>query len=98
MLFLFLGVVAEPSWADLAQLGTYALAMMVGYGACFKLQVVHERRQTERAEQRAEQERARTQESEARERKQAEAALPALQEANRALVEVTRMIERQTRP
>lgn len=88
----------DPSWGDLAQLGVIALAMIVGYVGCYRLQVLHERTRTAAAEERAEKERARTEESESRERKLAEAALPALQEANRALLEVGKMLERQSRP
>lgn len=94
---LTLGAVAEPSWGDLAQLGTYTLAAFAGYLACFRLQVQHERSNVERERDRADQERVRTQESEARERKLAEVVLPALQEANKALTTVTIFLERESR-
>lgn len=90
-LLMWAAVGGEPSWGDLAVLGTYALAMIVGYVGCFRLQVMHERKQTD-------QERADRREAEARERKTQEAALPALQEAVRAMDQVSRMLDRQSRP
>lgn len=89
---------AQPGWGDLAVLGTYALAMIVGAGGVYRFQVLHERKQTEAERLRTEQERAERKEAEARERKLAEVVLPALQEANRAMDLWGRMVERgQTR-
>lgn len=88
----------EPSWGDLAVLGTYALAMIVGATGVYRFQVIHERKQTDLERVRTEQERAERREAESRERKLAEAALPALQEANRAMEQMTRMLDRQSRP
>lgn len=87
----------QPSWGDLAVLGTYALAMIVGAAATYKFPGGHEREQTQRERERADQEREERRESEERERKLAEAALPALQEANRALEQVSRILDRQIR-
>lgn len=84
----------EPSWGDLAVLGTYALALIVGYVGCHRLQVVYERKQTEQERTRTQEERAERREAEARERKLVEAVLPALQEANRAQQEMARMLDR----
>lgn len=75
----------QPGWGDLAVLGTYALAMIVGYGAAYKLSVLPEREQTKLERARTEQERTERKEAEARERKLGEVVLPALQEANRAM-------------
>ncbi len=89
---------SQPGWGDLAVLGTYALAMIVGAGGVYRFQVLHERKQTAMERVRTEQERVERREAEARERKLAEAALPALQEANRAMDLWGRMVERgQTR-
>ncbi len=85
---------SQPGWGDLAVLGTYALAMIVGAGGVYRFQVLHERKQTALERERTEQERAERREAEARERKLAEAALPALQEANRAMDLWGRMVER----
>jgi uncharacterized protein HemX len=89
---------SQPGWGDLAVLGTYALAMIVGAGGVYRFQVLHERRQTEQERERTETERVERKEAEARERKLAEVVLPALQEANRAMDLWGRMVERgQTR-
>jgi hypothetical protein len=84
----------QPGWGELAVLGTYALAMIVGAGAVYRFQVLHERTQTAQERTRTEQERAERKEAEARERKLAEVVLPALQEANRAMDLWGRMVER----
>jgi hypothetical protein len=86
----------QPGWGDLAVLGTYALALIAGYVGCFKMQVTHERQQTEAERARTDQERTERKEAEARERKLAEVVLPALQEANRAMDLWGRMVERGT--
>ncbi len=91
------GVGGQPSWADLAVLGTYAVAMIVGAFGSYRFQVLHERAMTAQERARADQERAERRESESRERKLAEAALPALQEANRAMVQVSQILDRQSR-
>jgi uncharacterized protein HemX len=88
----------QPGWGELAVLGTYALAMIVGAGGVYRFQVLHERKQTEQERLRTEVERGERKEAEARERKLAEVVLPALQEANRAMDLWGRMVERgQTR-
>ncbi len=84
----------QPGWGDLAVLGTYALAMLVGAGAVYKFGVLYERSQTALERARTEVERGERKEAESRERKLAEAALPALQEANRAMDLWGRMVER----
>ncbi len=88
----------EPSWGDLAVLGTYALALIVGYYGAYRFQVLHERAQCAQERERTKQEREERREAEARERKTQEAALPALLEANRALKEMGLILDRQTRP
>jgi Tfp pilus assembly protein PilO len=91
-------VPGEPSWGDLAVLGTYALALIAGYYGAYRFQVLHEREQKQLERARADQEREERRESETRERKTQEAALPALQEAVRAMDQVSRMLDRQSRP
>lgn len=83
-----------------AQLGAVAILLAFGWWeirqANKRTDAEREQRIAEVAQERArtEQERAERKESEARERRQAEVVLPALQEANRALDSVNRMVER----
>lgn len=81
-----------------AQLGFLALLMAGGW---WEIRQANKRTDAEREQRiaevaaervRTEQERAERKEAEARERKQAEVAFPALQEANRALEMVARMV------
>lgn len=95
---------AEPS-TDLlrsgyAQLGAVAILLAFGW---WEIRQANKRTESEREQRiaevaleraRTEQERTERKESEARERRQAEVVLPALQEANRAMDTVTRMVER----
>ncbi len=88
---------ADPA-ADLirsgyAQLGFLALLLAGGW---WEIRQANKRTEAEREQRIAEvaQERAERKEAEARERKQGEAVFPALQEANRALEMVARMVER----
>lgn len=55
----------QPGWGDLAVLGTYALAMIVGAGAVYKFGVLPEREQTKLERDRTDQERKRAEEAEA---------------------------------
>ena len=85
----------QPSWGDLAVLGTYALAMIIGAAGVYRYQVLPERDQTRLERERTDREREERRESESRERKLAEAALPALQEAVKAMDQVSRLLDRQ---
>lgn len=55
----------QPGWGDLAVLGTYALAMIVGAGAVYRFGVLPEREQTKLERGRTDQERKRAEEAEA---------------------------------
>ena len=91
-----LSAAGDPTWNQLAALGTYALAMIVGASGVYRFGVMPERASTARERERGDQERAERREAESRERKLAETALPALQEANRAMDMLARLVERGT--
>ncbi len=71
------------------------LALLLA-GGWWEIRQANKRTEAEKSQRIAEvaQERAERKEAEARERKQSEAVFPALQEANRALEMVARMVER----